>query len=159
MAMNLSSSCTRCCRRTTNSRRASSSSFTPACSISSTKFRLLPSATGGSAESISMMQLSICNPFNADNTCSTVNTFASPSSSVVARIVLVTLDKWAFTDGRPGKSVRMNTMPVLAGAGHSTMWTSSAACRPIPLYDTDFAKVVCATLDINMPSFLLLEIT
>ena len=44
-----------------------------------------------------------------------------PVSNVVARIVLVTFVRWACTDGLPGKSVRIKTMPVSAGAGRNTI--------------------------------------
>ena len=71
----------------------------PASRIRSTNVLALPSPTGGSGESISMIQLLMDNAYSPDKRCSTVKTLALPFSRVVARMVLVTYSIWAGTSG------------------------------------------------------------
>ena len=131
--MNLSPSSTRYSRSITISRRKASSTLIPALAISSANTLLLPSATGGSSASISTRQLSIPMALKADIRCSMVNSFIPLASMVVALTVDVTLAALASIRGIPGRSLRTNTIPVLAGAGCNVICTSTPECNPTPV--------------------------
>ena len=60
-----------------------------------------------------------------------VPTFTPPRPSIVLRRVEQTLDASASTRAPP-RSVRSNTIPVSAGAGHSLTCTGLPVCRPLP---------------------------
>ena len=61
------------------------------------------------------------NPAIADIKCSTVPIFAESRSSVVPSVVSVTRVASAGTSTGSGRSRRLKTMPVLAGAGRKVM--------------------------------------
>ena len=118
-----------------------SSSTIPASKIIWENVRAPPSATGGSGASISRMQLSIRSAKSAERICSTVKTFASPRSSVVARSVFVTNSLFAGTSGAPVRSIRRKMMPLPAGAGRIVIVTGIPEWSPFPLKEIGFPRV------------------
>ena len=124
--------------------RSASCSTGSACWIRFTKNLADPSRIGGSAASISTMQLSISIPFRALKTCSMVCSFVCPDVTPVLRtrsddICVIC----GFISGLPKISLRLKTIPVFTGAGLSVSVTDAAECNAVPLIDTSRNIVRC----------------
>ena len=115
----------------------------PAFSINSTKGAELPSIMGISGPVTSIKQLSIPNPTNAANTCSTVLIFAPLDSRVVPRLVSVTRSQSALITGCSGKSVLLNCNPNPGLAGCRVRSAKMPVCSPVPEMVTGLPMVCC----------------
>ena len=122
----------------------------PADWIRNTNGPALPSMIGTSPAVSSMKRLSMPRPASADIRCSTVDTPASPAASVVPSVVSVTFVARAGMSTGGSRSVRRNTMPVLGGAGLSTIRTLRPVCRPMPVDRIESLSVRCCAM--TMPS-------
>ena len=104
---------------------------------------LEPSLPGISAESVQTSQLSTCKPASAASRCSMTSTVPPAAASVVRRGVSTWFASLAGMRHGGERSFRRNTMPVPAGAGRISTWTSFPVRWPIPLSCTGLAIVRC----------------
>ena len=136
----LSPSRTSTARSMTTKRRPVRCTWTPASLIMQMKGAAEPSRTGISGPSTSTRQLSIPIPTSAAITCSTVETRAAPTPTVVLSLVSTTFPLVAGIS--TPRSMRTNATPASAGAGASVNVTGWPECRPIPVAVTRFATVL-----------------
>jgi hypothetical protein len=127
-------------------RLATFCSAMPADWMRNTKGPALPSMIGTSVADSSTMALSMPRPAKADIRCSTVATLAPSPRIVVPSVVSPTRMPLAGTSTGGSRSVRRNTMPVLAGAGPSVITTFSPVCSPTPVARIVFFRVRCLSI-------------
>ena len=105
--------------------------------------RELPSPAGTSLPLISISILSIPSPAKAAITCSTLFTPTPFSPNDTIRLEPESASTFADTFGWLAMSVRMNFMPVFAGAGLKRSLTPLPVKSPTPEYSTILEIVLC----------------
>ncbi|SOY84969.1 hypothetical protein CBM2600_A140415 [Cupriavidus taiwanensis] len=90
--------------------------------------------------------MSMPRPAQADIRCSTVETRAPSFCSTDARRVSPMADAATGISTASGRSTRVKTMPVPAGAGRSVSVTLRPECRPMPTVFTRDLIVRCLSM-------------